>query len=83
MTRQQELNDGVVLAESPPNFILTSVQSSNGPTYRPAGPENSLHRRCIMNTTLRKKIYIRCCCVDRLSRHFFSSCGRLRKASWR
>src|SRR4030081_3324140 len=27
---------------------------------------------CVMNTTFRKKIYSRWCCIDRLSRHCFS-----------
>src|SRR5579864_7124288 len=34
--------------------------------------EDSFHRLCIVNTTLRKKIYIRWCCIDRLSRHDLS-----------
>src|SRR5580700_2991319 len=34
-------------------------------------PEDSFHRLCIMNNTLQNKIYIRWCCIDRLSRHAF------------
>jgi hypothetical protein len=38
--------------------------------------EDSFHRLCIMNTTFKKNIYIRWCCIDRLSRHDFSGLGR-------
>jgi len=31
--------------------------------------EDSFHRLCIANTTSRKKIYIRHCCIDRLSQY--------------
>ena len=30
---------------------------------------------CVINTTFSEKIYIRWCCIDRLSRHRFSGCG--------
>ncbi len=30
----------------------------------------------VINTTFREKIYIRWCCVDRLSWHLLSECGR-------
>src|SRR5579864_1667963 len=39
--------------------------------------KDSFHRLCIMNTTLRKTVYIRWCCIDRLSRQGFSESGEL------
>src|SRR5258708_3089776 len=30
---------------------------------------------CVINTTFREKIYIRWCCIDRLSWHLLSECG--------
>ncbi len=39
--------------------------------------KDSFHRLCVMNTTFREKIYIRWCCIGRLSRDRFSGVGFL------
>src|ERR1700684_4294816 len=39
--------------------------------------ESFTRLRSVINTTFREKIYIRWCCIDRLSRHRFSGLGLL------
>src|SRR5467141_1774698 len=39
--------------------------------------ESFTRLRCVINTTFRKKIYNRWCCIDRLSWQEFSGCGKL------
>jgi hypothetical protein len=67
MTRQQKVNDHMVLAQSPPNLMqrlshLPTVHSSLLCTA-----ESFTRLVWVINTTCREKIYSRWCCIDRLS----------------
>jgi hypothetical protein len=83
MLRQHKLNGHVVLAEDSRN-LMQGLPSLPAPPHvvplllRKLYPPPKCH-----NTTFREKIYIRWCCIDRLSRQGLSECGNLAKpARW-
>src|SRR5690348_11244157 len=73
MTRRLELSRfaGDCYAAAFSRTVLTS----NGPTYRSAGPKTASIVSASRTPPFREKIYTRWCCIDRLSRHVFPESG--------